>query len=98
MVNTGARCFIVSTYIITTWLTQELDASLYQPMRPKKTKGLWGGLRKPVNFLRRGCTVDDIVNTAVITAIQAHLVRGEGRGKAVRSSHTKEDLEGRGPR
>jgi phosphate acetyltransferase len=29
------------------------------------------GLRKPVNDLSRGCTVDDIINTVVITAIQA---------------------------
>ena len=29
------------------------------------------GLRKPVNDLSRGCLVDDIVNTIVITAIQA---------------------------
>jgi phosphate acetyltransferase len=29
------------------------------------------GLRKPVNDLSRGCTVDDIVNTCVITCIQA---------------------------
>ena len=29
------------------------------------------GLRKPVNDLSRGCTVDDIINTIVITAIQA---------------------------
>ncbi|MEY4084975.1 MAG: hypothetical protein RL074_762, partial [Bacteroidota bacterium] len=26
---------------------------------------------KPVNDLSRGCTVDDIINTVVITAIQA---------------------------
>lgn len=30
------------------------------------------GLNKPVNDLSRGCTVDDIFNTVVITAIQAH--------------------------
>ena len=29
------------------------------------------GLNKPVNDLSRGCTVDDIFNTVVITAIQA---------------------------
>jgi phosphate acetyltransferase len=29
------------------------------------------GLNKPVNDLSRGCTVDDIFNTVVITAIQS---------------------------
>jgi phosphate acetyltransferase len=29
------------------------------------------GLKKPVNDLSRGCTVDDVINTVAITAIQA---------------------------
>jgi phosphate acetyltransferase len=29
------------------------------------------GLNKPVNDLSRGCTVDDVINTVAITAIQA---------------------------
>lgn len=29
------------------------------------------GLKKPVNDLSRGCTVDDIINTVLVTAIQA---------------------------
>jgi phosphate acetyltransferase len=33
------------------------------------------GLNKPVNDLSCGCTVDDIINTVVITAIQARVVK-----------------------
>jgi phosphate acetyltransferase len=29
------------------------------------------GLKKPVNDLSRGCMVEDIINTVMITAIQA---------------------------
>jgi phosphate acetyltransferase len=32
------------------------------------------GLNKPVNDLSRGCTVEDIFNTVVVTAIQAQRV------------------------
>jgi phosphate acetyltransferase len=31
------------------------------------------GLKKPINDLSRGCTVDDVLNTILITAIQANI-------------------------
>ena len=40
------------------------------------------GLRKPVNDLSRGCTVEDIFNTVIITAIQA-------QGKALENPQNK---------
>jgi len=39
------------------------------------------GLRKPVNDLSRGCLVPDIVNTVVITAIQAQEVSGRSTSR-----------------
>ncbi|KAA3651447.1 MAG: phosphate acetyltransferase, partial [Proteobacteria bacterium] len=37
------------------------------------------GLKKPVNDLSRGCTVDDVFNTVIVTAIQAQAVAAESK-------------------
>src|SRR5205085_12619710 len=40
------------------------------------------GLNKPVNDLSRGCTVDDIFNTVIITAIQSQEEQSVNEAKA----------------
>ncbi|MCU7552795.1 phosphate acetyltransferase [Chitinophagaceae bacterium LB-8] len=44
------------------------------------------GLNKPVNDLSRGCTVDDIFNTVIITAIQSQDAGTEATGKEGREN------------
>ena len=45
------------------------------------------GLRKPINDLSRGATVQDIVTTVAITAIQAHQ---QQQAEAARAAHGAE--------
>jgi phosphate acetyltransferase len=49
------------------------------------------GLRKPVNDLSRGCLVPDIVNTIVITAIQAQEAGGRSTSRLTRTLTVGED-------
>ncbi|HEY0356596.1 MAG TPA: phosphate acetyltransferase, partial [Flavisolibacter sp.] len=49
------------------------------------------GLNKPVNDLSRGCTVEDIFNTVIITAIQSEEVAGQVKKRAkenIASAHS----------
>jgi phosphate acetyltransferase len=44
------------------------------------------GLNKPVNDLSRGCTVDDIFNTVIITAIQCQEEAPTGKARLLLNS------------
>ena len=36
------------------------------------------GVKKPVNIVQRTCTVEDIINTLILTALKAHAYRERG--------------------
>ena len=54
-----------------TWMLQILAINLFKDFQELQAVGpILQGIAKPVNDLSRGCSVDEIFNTVVITANQ----------------------------